>query len=72
MSRLTPAERSALEAVWEHNTAKEAAAAMGKSVRTIEQQLQSARTKLDVTTTMAAVRESGAYVDKTDIDKKPD
>jgi DNA-binding CsgD family transcriptional regulator len=67
MSRVTSAERRALEAVWKHGTAKQAAAALGKSQRTVEQQLRSARAKLDVTTTIEAVRASRAYVDKADI-----
>lgn len=56
MSRLTPAERRALEAVLRAGTAKGAAFALGKSPRTVEQQLASARARLGVTTTIEAVR----------------
>lgn len=54
--RVTPAERRALEAVLRHGTVKGAAAALGKSQHTIERQLESARERLDVTTTIEAVR----------------
>lgn len=53
---LTPAERRALEAAWDHDTVKEAATSLGKSPRTVEQQLRSARQRLGVTTTRAAIR----------------
>ena len=56
MSRVTPAERCALEAVLRHGTVKGAAGALGKSPRTVEQQLARARERLDVTTTIEAVR----------------
>jgi FixJ family two-component response regulator len=54
--RVTKAEQQALEAVLRHGTAKGAALALGKSTRTVEQQLASARERLDVTTTIEAVR----------------
>ena len=53
---LTPAERQALEAVAKFGTVKEAASALGKSPHTLERQLESARKRLDVTTTIAAYR----------------
>jgi DNA-binding CsgD family transcriptional regulator len=56
MSRVTPAERRALEAWWRAETVKEAAAALGKSPRTIEQQMATARARLGVTTSKAALR----------------
>lgn len=56
MRRVTPAERVALEAVMVHGTAKGAAAALGKSQRTIEQQLAAVRIRLGVTTTIQAAR----------------
>lgn len=56
MKPVTPAERSALEAVMRHGTAKGAADALGKSQRTVEQQLARVRERLDVTTTIEAVR----------------
>jgi DNA-binding CsgD family transcriptional regulator len=71
MTRVTSAERRALAAVWEHGTAKQAAAALGKSARTVEQQLRSAREKLDVTTTIEAIRVSGTYVDNADRNAEP-
>lgn len=55
MSRITPAERRALEAVGKYGTVKQAAFAIGKSPRTVEQQLKSARTRLGVETTVQAV-----------------
>lgn len=55
---ITPAERAALEAVAERGTVKEAAEFLGKSPHTIERQLESARKRLDVTTTIAAYRKS--------------
>ena len=54
--KVTPAEKQALEALLQHGTAKEAAAAIGKSPRTIEKQLETARERLHVTTTIEAVR----------------
>jgi DNA-binding CsgD family transcriptional regulator len=54
MSTLTPAERKALQAVAEHGGVKRAAHALGKSTRTIEQQLRSARHRLDADSTMQA------------------
>lgn len=56
MSRVTREERRALEAWWEHETVKGAAAVLGKSPRTVEQQLRTARERLGVTKTAAAVR----------------
>jgi DNA-binding NarL/FixJ family response regulator len=56
VTRTTPAERTALEAVFAHGRVKIAAHALGKSPRTIEQQLDSVRRRLDVTTTMEAIR----------------
>lgn len=56
MKPVTPAERRALEAVLRHGTVKGAAGAMGKSPRTVEQQLARVRERLDVTTTIQAVR----------------
>lgn len=64
--KVTAAERRALEATWHHDTVKEAAAALGKSPRTVEQQLASARQRLGVTTTRAAIREVLVYVETTD------
>jgi DNA-binding transcriptional LysR family regulator len=55
MRPVTSAERRALEAVLRYGTAKGAAAALGKSPRTVEQQLRSARERLGVTTTIEAV-----------------
>jgi DNA-binding CsgD family transcriptional regulator len=54
--KVTPAERRALEAVWQHDTVKQAAFALGKSPRTVEQQLAMARARLGVTTTRNAIR----------------
>lgn len=67
MSRVTPGERKALDAVWENGTAKQAARALGKSTRTVEQQLRSARDKLGVETTIEAIRATRTYVNNTDI-----
>jgi DNA-binding CsgD family transcriptional regulator len=53
---ITAAERRALEAVMRHGTVKEAAFALGKSPRTVEQQLAAVRTRLNVTRTIEAVR----------------
>lgn len=55
MKRLTPAERRALDAVGRHGTVKAAANALGRSPRTVDQQLRSARERLGVTTTVGAV-----------------
>lgn len=49
---LTPAERLALEALRKHGTVKQAAAALGKSPKTIEHQLACARVRQGVTTTV--------------------
>lgn len=54
--RVTPAERRALEALLRHGTVKAAAHALGRSTRTIENQLATARARLDVGTTIEAVR----------------
>jgi DNA-binding CsgD family transcriptional regulator len=56
MSRITPAERRALDAYSRHGTYKGAAHELGKSPRTVEEQLAKVRERLDVTTTMQAVR----------------
>lgn len=56
MSKITPAERQALEAVLRYGTTKGAAASLGKSQHTIERQLESAKERLDVTTTVEAIR----------------
>lgn len=61
--RLTAAELRALEAKGRHGTTKAAAYALGKSPRTVEQQLRTAREKLGVDTTVQAV----AYVYSADI-----
>lgn len=53
---VTRAERQALEAVMRHGTAKGAAFALGKSPRTVEKQLESARQRLDVHSTVEVVR----------------
>lgn len=54
---VTPAERQALEAVARYGSVKAAAFALGKSPRTIEEQLASARRRLRADTTLqAAVR----------------
>lgn len=55
MSRVTSAERAALEAVARHGTVKAAAHALGKSPRTVDQQLATARARLGVETTVQAV-----------------
>lgn len=55
-SKLTPAERRALEAVARCGTVKVAAAALGKRPKTIECQLATARARLGVTTTIEAYR----------------
>lgn len=69
MKPVTSAERAALEAVLQHGTAKAAAHALGKSPRTVEQQLRSVRERLDVGTTLEAVRK--VYVNTTDIGDGP-
>lgn len=56
MRTVTPAEKRALEAILRHGTAKGAAYALGRSKRTVEQQLATARERLGVTTTIEAVR----------------
>lgn len=56
MSRVTPAERRAIEALASHGTVKQAALALGKSPHTIERQLESARERLGVQTTIEAYR----------------
>lgn len=61
--KVTPAEKRALEAVLKHGTAKGAAASLGRSQRTIEKQLETARERLEVTTTIEAVRI--VFVDRT-------
>lgn len=53
---LTPAERKALEAYARHGTYKEAAAAIGRSAKTVQHQLATARVRLGVTTTIEAYR----------------
>lgn len=63
MRKVTPAERKALEAVTRHGTAKAAAHALGKSQRTVEQQLRTARERLEVATTIEAVR--AVFIDST-------
>jgi DNA-binding CsgD family transcriptional regulator len=64
VSGVTPAERRALEAVLRHGTVKEAAASLGKSPRTVVNQLATLRQRLDVTTTIEAVRI--VFIDKRD------
>ena len=49
---MTPAERRALEALRQFGTVKEAAHALGKSPKTVEHQLASARVRQGVTTTI--------------------
>jgi DNA-binding CsgD family transcriptional regulator len=56
VSAVTKAERSALEAVLKHGRVKIAAHSLGKSTRTVEQQLARARERLDVTSTVEAIR----------------
>lgn len=55
MTRLTPAERRALEAYGRHGSIKGAAYALGRSPRTVDQQLKSARSKLGVAANVQAV-----------------
>lgn len=52
---LTPAERAAIEAYGRHGSIKAAAHALGKSPRTVEQQLHSARDRLGVAANVQAV-----------------
>jgi DNA-binding CsgD family transcriptional regulator len=59
MSRVTRAERQALEAIVIHGTVKAAAYALGKSPRTVDQQLASARKRLGVDSTLQAVVREG-------------
>ena len=66
MTPVTPAEKAALEAVLRHGTAKGAASALGKSPRTVEDQLASVRARLDVTTTIEAVRV--VFLDRVSVD----
>jgi IS30 family transposase len=54
MSRVTPAERRALEAWHKHDGAKGAAQALGRSQYTVVRQLDSARKRLGVPTTHKA------------------
>lgn len=49
---LTPAERRAIAAVREHGTVKQAAAALGKSPKTLEHQLATARIRQGATTSI--------------------
>jgi DNA-binding NarL/FixJ family response regulator len=53
---LTPAERRALEAYARQGTYKGAAAALGRSAKTVQHQLAAARVRLGVTTTIEAYR----------------
>lgn len=55
MSNVTPAERRALEAYARKGSVKDAAASLQKSTHTIERQLESARERLNVTTTVEAI-----------------
>ncbi len=54
--RVTPAEERALEAMLRHGTIKEAAASMGKSPSTVNNQLAAARGRANVGTTIELVR----------------
>jgi DNA-binding CsgD family transcriptional regulator len=54
--KVTPAERDALRAVWENGSTKRAAHALGKSVRTVEQQLATAKARLGVDDNYNAIR----------------
>ncbi len=56
--KVTPEELRAIEAVARCGTVKEAAVALGKSPHTIERQLESARRRLDVGTTIEAYRKT--------------
>lgn len=64
MSRVTPAERAALEAVLRRGTTKAAAFDLGKSPRTVSAQLRTVRERLGVTTTIEAVRV--VFLDRSD------
>lgn len=52
---VTLAERRALDAYGKHGSTKAAAHALGKSPRTVEQQLRTARERLGVETTVQAL-----------------
>lgn len=54
--RVTPAEKQAIEAYARHGTVKQAAEHLGKSPHTVERQLESARQRLNVTTSIEAYR----------------
>lgn len=54
--KLTPAENAAVDAMQRHGTVKAAAHALGKSPWTVIRQLESARRRLDVGTTIEATR----------------
>ena len=56
MIPVTKAERAALDAYSRHGSVKGAAYALGKSPRTVKQQLQEARNRLGVESTVQAVR----------------
>lgn len=62
-ARATPAERRALWAVLRFGTVKSAAFALGRSPRTVEAQLATVRARLDVTTTVEAIRVM--FIDET-------
>lgn len=62
MSRVTPAERTALEAMLLHGSVKVAASALGKSPRTVEHQLARVRERLDVDSNLQAVRK--VFIDR--------
>ncbi len=62
--RITPAERRALEAVLAKGTTKAAAFELGKSPRTVSEQLRTVRERLGVGTTLEAVRV--IFVDRVD------
>ncbi len=55
---VTKAEKAALDAVASYGTVKQAAVALGKSPHTIERQLESARQRLGVSTTIEAYRKA--------------
>lgn len=55
-TKITPAERRALDAVWNHGGVKEAASALGLSVNTVQAQLATARSRLGEPSTLAAIR----------------
>lgn len=54
--KVTPAERRALEALLEYGQPKVAAYKIGKSARTIEQQLATAKARLGVGSNYEAIR----------------